>query len=138
MLAFSVACVKDSGKSDKGKGEIMNLSLHLKWYDTGDTNGELDKEKGEAAVEIALFSPSEEFIASGSRMAQSLIVYDSDLNKVFEYACTGFVQALAFSPDGNSLIVGGKFNKLLVFDTRNWTMTRTIEFPAPIESARYA
>jgi WD40 repeat protein len=117
---------------------VYRINLEPEWIALGDKFGAVDSENGSAAVEIAVFSPDKNFIASGSRLGKSLNVWNTKGELVFEKDCNGYVSAMDFSPDGEFLVVAGKFNQLLVFETSNWNLIHEIDLISQIECVDFS
>jgi len=106
----------------------------LAWGDARGRVGLLDLETGEiraislheSAVTALSISPAGDLIASGSQGATVMVV-GTDL--VLQEQLTGLgsmVTAVAFAPAGHRLAVAGLGSEILLYNTTDWSVERTI------------
>ena len=77
-------------------------------------------------AQVMELSPDEEHIAVAARARGAIHVLDAntlDEVAVVDLGSSDFVVALAFSPDGRTLVGGGKFGLLHLIDTDSWKPT---------------
>jgi len=73
------------------------------------------------------FSPDGSFFATGSVNGRSIVVYQNGVGEVARFTeLTTGPHRLRFSPQGNRLVAGGMYDRILVYDTAEWVLEREL------------
>jgi WD40 repeat protein len=115
------------------------IDIEPLWIKLGDHTGIIDKEMGKASVDVAEFSNKSNLVVSGASNGYDLIVWNiATGQRVWQYLCDDEIEVASFSPDDKFLLGGGKFNKLYIWNTDNWTMHREMDFRSSVESITFS
>lgn len=136
-------CQRSGSEADYGNKYLLTetspgMYINSVWVKLADHLGAEDKEMGLASVDVAEFSSNSEYIVSGASLGYDLLVWDVKTGqKVWGYRCTDQIEVSCFSPNDSLLLVGGKFNKLLVWKVADWSLQKEIELKSSVESVSF-
>lgn len=136
-------CRRSGSEAEYGNKYLLTetspgMHLNSVWVKLADHLGEMDKEMGLASVDVAEFSNNSKYVVSGASLGYDLLVWDVNTGeKVWESHCTDQIEVSCFSPDDSLLLVGGKFNKLLVWKTADWSLHKEIDLETSVESVTF-
>ncbi len=132
-------CKRSGSESSHGNRYLLTASsprigIQPIWAKVGDHRGKVNEEMGLASVDVAQFSNGSKYIVSGASLGYDLMIWDvATGNKVWEHRCSDEIEIACFSPDDRFVMAGGKFNKIFIWDTLDWSLNREMEFAASVE-----
>ena len=120
LCILIILCVSGCGRFSGQNDDYQTLTCNLLWERLADCKGEIGKEKGEASIEAALFSPDGKIVASVSQKGSDIILWNAESGEsIWETSMDFPLKAVQFTPDNNYLLVGGESRYLKILNTKS-------------------
>jgi len=137
-------CQRSGSEADYGNKYLLTetssgIHLDTAWVKLADHLGAIDKDMGLASVDVAEFSNNSKYVVSGASKGFDLVVWDVKAGEaVWSYKCKDQIEIACFSPDDEYLIVGGKFNKMMILNVNDWSLYELRNIGTSIESIKFS
>ena len=121
LLVSLFICIGESSISQP-------IDLEFIWARVGDSYGKLNIENTTESVECAVFSPAENYIASGAKKGWEVTLWETATgDKVWQQKADEEIEVVDFTQDGKQVIAAGEDNKIRIYETLTGNLEHTID-----------
>ena len=104
------------------------IDIELVWVRVGDSYGKINVENTTESVECAVFSPAENYIASGAKKGWEITLWETATgDKMWQDKAEEEIEVVNFTQDGKQVIAAGEDRKIRIYEARTGNLEQTID-----------
>jgi len=134
LLLLSLPCFSSCDLVWNESQDYTSIRHNLLWERLADCEGEIGKEKGDASIEAAVFSPNDRYVASVSHQGSDIIVWDSESGEShWEGSMNYPLKSVRFNPRQSQILIGGESNFVKILDVNTGKLIHTLNAGDDVE-----